>query len=86
MLERLLNEKQMSVFQCAKLSGIPYTALLEIARGKTNIGKCSTETVYRLVSVLNVALEDILSLCLNILAVLMIFLFAKSTIKSQYSP
>ena len=60
MLERLLNERQMSVYQCAKLSGIPYTTLLEIVRGKTDIGKCSAETVYRLASVLNVAMEDLL--------------------------
>ena len=39
MLERLLNEMQMSVYQCAKLSGIPYTTLLEIVRGKTDIAK-----------------------------------------------
>lgn len=37
MLERLLNERQMSVYQCAKLSGIPYTTLLEIVRGKTDV-------------------------------------------------
>lgn len=60
MLERLLNERQMSVYQCAKLSGISYTTLLEIVRGKTDIGKCSAETVYRLASVLNVAMEDLL--------------------------
>ena len=60
MLERILYERQMSVYQCAKLSGIPYTTLLDIVRGKTDIGKCSAETVYRLASILNVVMEDLL--------------------------
>ena len=37
MLEKILKDKSISVYKCAKESNIPYTTLLEIVRGKTNI-------------------------------------------------
>ena len=60
MLEAILNERNMSIYQCAKLSGIPYTTLSEVVRGITRIEKCSAETVYRLSKVLHVSMEDLM--------------------------
>lgn len=60
MLIDLLNEKNMSVYQCSKISGIPYTTLLEVVNGKTDINKCSAETVYRLAKALNIDMESLL--------------------------
>lgn len=60
MLEAILKEKNMTMYQCAKLSGIPYTTLSEVVRGKTRIEKCSAETVYRLSKVLNVSMEELM--------------------------
>lgn len=60
MLEAILKERNMSMYQCAKLSGIPYTTVSELVRGKTKIEKCSAETVYRLSKILNVSMEDII--------------------------
>lgn len=60
MLEILLKEKNMSIYQCAKLSGIPYTTLSEVVRGITRIEKCSAETVYRLSKVLHVSMEELM--------------------------
>ncbi len=60
MLERMLRENNMSMYQCAKISGIPYTTLSELVRGKTRIEKCSAETVYRLSRTLNVSMEDLI--------------------------
>lgn len=60
-LEVILKEKNMTIYQCAKLSGIPYTTLSEVVRGKTRLEKCSAETVYRLSKVLNVSMEDLLT-------------------------
>ena len=39
MLDTLLKQKNMSIYQCAKLSGIPYTTLSELVRGKTRLEK-----------------------------------------------
>lgn len=60
MLIDLLNEKNMSVYQCSKISGIPYTTLLEVVNGKTDINKCTAETVYRLAKTLNIDMESLL--------------------------
>lgn len=60
MLERILKDRNMSIYQCAKLSGIPYTTLSEVVRGKTNIGKCSAEVVYKLAKILNVSMEELM--------------------------
>lgn len=60
MLNEILKEKNITMYQCAKLSGIPYTTLSEVIRGKTRIEKCSAETVYRLSKVLDVSMEDLM--------------------------
>lgn len=60
MVERMLKEKNLSIYQCSKLSGIPYTTLLEIVRGKTSIAKCSSEVVYKLSKILNVNMETLI--------------------------
>lgn len=60
MLETQIKEKYGSIYQCAKLSGIPYTTLSELARGKTNIGKCSAEVVYKLAKLLGVSMESLM--------------------------
>ena len=48
------------MYQCAKLSRIPYTTLSEVVRGKTRLEKCSAETVYKLSKVLNVTMEELM--------------------------
>ena len=58
-LALLLEKQNLSVYQCSKLSGIPYTTLLELARGKTSIEKCTAETVYRLATALDMTMDDL---------------------------
>lgn len=60
MLEYKLKEKRLSVYQCAKQSGIPYTTMLELIRGKTRLEKCSAETVYKLAKVLDTSMEELI--------------------------
>lgn len=60
MLANVLKNKNMSIYRCAKQSGVPYTTLSEVVRGKTRIEKCSAETVYRLSKVLNLSMEELL--------------------------
>lgn len=63
MLEQILKQKQISVYKCAKQSNIPYTTLLEIVKGKTNILNCSVQTVYRLSGTLDMSIEEIIKSC-----------------------
>lgn len=60
-LTSLLKERQLSVYQCAKESTVPYTTLLDIVKGKTRIEKCTAETLYKLAKTLNVAMEELLA-------------------------
>ena len=60
MLAQRLKDKNMSAYRCAKLSGIPYTTLSELLRGKTKIEKCSADTLYRISKVLDVSMEELL--------------------------
>jgi len=62
-LTSLLRERQLSVYQCAKESNVPYTTLLDIVKGKTRIEKCTAETLYKLSKTLNVAMEELLVEC-----------------------
>lgn len=55
----LLNQHNISVYQCSKISGIPYTTLLELVKGKTSIEKCAAETIYRLAAALNTTMDDL---------------------------
>lgn len=60
MLETILKKKNMTIYQCAKLSRIPYTTLSEMVRGKTRLEKCSAETVYKLSKILNISMEELM--------------------------
>lgn len=60
MLATVLKNRNLTMYQCAKLSGIPYTTISEVVRGKTRIEKCSAETVYRLAKVLNLTMEELM--------------------------
>ena len=47
-LKELLKEKNISVYQCAKKSKVPYTTLADLVNGKTKLSKCTAETIYKL--------------------------------------
>ncbi len=59
-LMSLLKEKKLSVYQCAKDSGVPYTTLSDIVKGKTRVEKCTAETIYKLAKTLHVKMEELL--------------------------
>ena len=59
-IAKILKKREMSVYLCSKLSGIPYTTLLELLNDKTDIKKCSVETIYKIAKTLNVSMEYII--------------------------
>lgn len=61
MLDEILKQKNISIYQLSKKSGIPYTTISELVRGKTRIEKCSAETIYHLSRVLGVSMESLIS-------------------------
>ena len=56
-ISTLLDNKKMTTYQCSKMSGVPYTTLLEIVNGKTDFEKCSVDTIYKLAKTLGVTVE-----------------------------
>ncbi len=60
-INKIIEEKNMTKYRLAKESGVPHTTLNDICSGKTNIGKCSAETLYKIARVLEVSMESLLS-------------------------
>lgn len=59
-ITELLEQKNITKYRLSRNSKVPYATLNDICSGKTNIAKCSAETVYRLAKELNVPMEDLL--------------------------
>ena len=58
----LLSEKKTTVYSLSIHSGIPRTTLTDIASGKADILECSGKTLLAISKILNVSIEDLLSL------------------------
>lgn len=56
----MLEQKKMTQYRLAILSGVSHATLSEIITGKTKIEKCSGETLYKISSVLGVTIEDLI--------------------------
>ena len=61
-LQTILNQKNMTMYQLSKISGIPKTTVIDIFSGKSSIEKCSAKTVYQLAKALDCTMEDIMQL------------------------
>ena len=59
-IQQALRDKKMSIYRLAKLSGVPYATVNDIVNCKTQLEKCSAETVYRLAKALEVPLEELI--------------------------
>lgn len=62
-ITELLERNNMTKYRLSQNSNVPYTTLNDICNGKTNLAKCSAETVYRLARELNVSMEKLLKDC-----------------------
>ena len=59
-INKIIESKKLSLYRVAKDSGIPYMTLNDICNGKTNLNKCSAETVYKLAKALDTPMEELL--------------------------
>jgi plasmid maintenance system antidote protein VapI len=60
-INKIIEQKKITKYRLAKESGVPHATLNDICSGKTNIGKCSAETLYKIAKVLDVSMESLLS-------------------------
>jgi plasmid maintenance system antidote protein VapI len=56
-IDSLLKKRGMTKYRLAMDAGIPHATLNDICSGKTNLSKCTSETVYRLAKALDVPME-----------------------------
>ena len=56
-IDSLLKKRGMTKYRLAVDAGIPHATLNDICSGKTNLSKCTSETVYRLSKALDVPME-----------------------------
>jgi transcriptional regulator with XRE-family HTH domain len=59
-INQILSRRGMTQYKLAKASGIPHTTINDICSGKTRIGKCSAETLYKLSKPLGVSMEELI--------------------------
>ena len=64
-LDHLLQQKNMTIYRLSKESGVPYSTLNDICNGKTQLEKCSAETVYRIAHALGIQMENLLAPCIE---------------------
>ena len=57
MIDTLLKKRGITKYRLAVDAGIPHATLNDICSGKTNLSKCTAETVYKLSKVLDVPME-----------------------------
>ncbi len=56
-INQIINDRGITKYRLAKLSGVPHATLNDICNGKTKIEKCSAKTIYKLAQVLSVSME-----------------------------
>jgi len=59
-INELMSVRKITKYRLSKNSGIPYTTITDICSGKTQLPKCSAETLYRLARELDVSMESLL--------------------------
>lgn len=57
----LLDNKLISVYECSKRSGIPYSTLSDIIRGKTPIERVRSKYLHALAKTLDMSMDDLYS-------------------------
>ena len=60
-INTLLEQKNMTKYRLAKKSGVPHTTVLDICSGKTQLKKCSAETVYKIAKALEVSIDALIA-------------------------
>ncbi len=60
-VDYLISQKNITKYKVAVETGIPHATLSDICSGKTNLLKCSAETLYKLSKILGVSMEDLIT-------------------------
>ncbi len=61
-IEEYLKSRQLNILRVSELSGIPYTTLGDIVRGRTDVDNVSVKVLVKLSEVLGMSMEDVYGL------------------------
>lgn len=61
-LQTLLDQRKITKYHLAKVSGVPKTTIMDICAGRSEIERCSAKTVQQLAKALDCTMEDIMKL------------------------
>jgi transcriptional regulator with XRE-family HTH domain len=61
LINKLLEQKNITIYRLAKTSGVPYTTVNDICGGKAKNEKCAAETLYKLANTLDVTMEALIA-------------------------
>ena len=61
-LQGYLNQRGISKYRLAQISGVPNTTIVDICAGRSEIGRCAAKTVQQLAKALDCTMEDIMEL------------------------
>ena len=61
MIKQELEKRNMSIYKCSKLSGIPYTTLRELTNNKSKFENCSIKTINKLALVLKIPIGNLIA-------------------------
>ncbi|MBR5420642.1 MAG: helix-turn-helix transcriptional regulator [Lachnospiraceae bacterium] len=62
-IEKLLEERKLSLYELAERSGLSYSMVHNLIKGKTDIRKCSVNTAERIARALKISIEDLIFMC-----------------------
>ncbi len=63
MLKEYLQDRNLSIYQLSKESGVPYSTVSDLVNGKTSAGNCKASIIAKLASALQISMEEFLSIC-----------------------
>lgn len=62
-IEQFLKEKKISMYELAERSGLSYSVVHNLIKGKSDIRNCTVDTASRLARTLEISIDDLMLLC-----------------------
>lgn len=60
-LQEYLDERNISKYRLAQISGVPKTTIMDICAGRSELERCSAKTVMQLAKALDCTMEEVMS-------------------------
>lgn len=62
-IEQYLKDHHITMYELAERSGLSYSVVHNLIKGKSDIKKCTVDTASRLARVLRISIEDLMLIC-----------------------